>query len=232
MPQLRTKIPNAKAGVDFEQSVGHRRYIIGMDVGARQDPSTFCIIKDEQIPLPSWGKRYRQEMGERRLSVVQAFRLKLKTSYSDQADFVLNLLGDPAFEEDAHLYVDSSGVGAAFCSLLDDRHISYSPVQITAGEGFSEWEHRKYRASKMWLLNKLSIALQSGELTISKGIADIEELRRQLEDFEVQVTATGKITANAKNMSHDDHILAMAIAYFGADNFPGIGFSAHNIRWG
>lgn len=145
---------------------------------------------------------------------------------------MLNPLADLAFEDNAHLYVDLSGLGAALCSLLDDRHISYSPVQITAGEGFSEWEHRKYRASKMWLLNKLSIALQSGELTISKEIADIEELRRQLEDFEVQVTATGKITADAKNMSHDDHILAMAIAYFGADNVPAVAFSAHPIRWG
>jgi hypothetical protein len=39
MTELRTKIPNAKSGIDYIQSVGYRRYVIGADLGTLQDPT-------------------------------------------------------------------------------------------------------------------------------------------------------------------------------------------------
>jgi len=231
MTVIRTPIPNAKSNVDYEQTVGYRRFIIGQDVGKRNDPSSFTIIKDEQVPLPRWGKGFKQLQGDRTMSVVQAFRLPLKMPYAEQANFVLQLLGDAALEESAHLYVDATGVGAAYCELLDNLHIRYRPVHITSGDSWSEFEHEKYRVSKMWLLNAFSVAMQSGALKISENIDDITQLKKELEDFQVGLTATGQITANSTAMSHDDLILATAIAYFGASTYKGAGMTVSPIKW-
>lgn len=38
MVAVRVPIPNAKAGVDYVQSVGNSRYVVGVDLGSLKDP--------------------------------------------------------------------------------------------------------------------------------------------------------------------------------------------------
>ena len=111
MVAVRTSIPNAKAGVDYVQSVGYSRYVVGVDLGSLQDPTAVSIIHDSQTPLPEWGKGYVQKLGPRKLTVVQAFRLQIGIDWSVITDFIARLMPIPPLATDGALWIDQTGLG-------------------------------------------------------------------------------------------------------------------------
>ena len=60
--------------------------------------------------------------------------------------------------------------------------------------------------------------MSNGKLLAAEGLPDGAELRRQLEDSQVEITARGHVTANAAAGSHDDMVISTALAWFVAEN--------------
>jgi hypothetical protein len=87
-----------------------------------------------------------------RNAVVQAFRLARGLEYTLICDCVAAIMRDPAFQNDVSLVVDTSGVGAAVASIMRERGLRFTSVNITAGEALREVDHMAYRVGKSYLV--------------------------------------------------------------------------------
>lgn len=93
-----------------------------------------------------------------------------------------------------------------------------------------EIAYQQHRVAKGWLVNHLSAALSSGELKISKNIIDYQNLRRELEDYQIGFSQSGQMTFNARDGQHDDAIISMSLAMYGTGQVkPGLTVSS--LRW-
>jgi hypothetical protein len=77
----------------------------------------------------------------------------------------------------------------------------------------------------------LSAAMSNGALLAAQGLPDAAELRRQLEDYQVEVTASGHVTANAAAGSHDDMVIASALAWFACEHVGPPHQPVQDVRW-
>ena len=158
--------------------------------------------------------------------------MKRGTNYSEVCDFLAVLIKDPEFEGDAAMYVDTSGVGRAVGTMLDERRVPFMAVQITSGDSFREVDYRSFRVSKTYLISHLTAALGEGSLFLNPQVLDAIELRRQFEDMQATVLDSGVLRVEASGGSHDDLVLATAIGVFGATHARRGGFSATPVTWG
>jgi hypothetical protein len=69
---------------------------------------------------------------------------------------------------------------------------------------------------KLTLVSRLQALLQQGRLKILRELDEAETLVRELQDFQVEHTAAGHLTFNARSGKHDDLVLALAIAVWRA----------------
>lgn len=229
MTEIRTKIPNAKSGIDYVQSVGYRRYVIGADLGTLQDPTAISIIEDMLVPAPRWGKGYVQEFEPRQQTLVQAFRLKVGLDWP----VIVNTIKKVKEQiPDSTLWVDTSGIGQPVGAMLREKGVMFTGVTITAGDRFTKMDHITYRCSKSYLISYLSTLFQSGELRIAEGIKDAKEFRQQVEDFQALTTPSGNLTFGTRDGRHDDLLLSTAIAAFGVAQSQTSTFKATALHWG
>lgn len=208
--------------------IGHRRFLIGLDLGQAQDPSAWIIMRDEQIPewCPSG-----QRLGERDRVVVAAGRIR-ETSYVDVARFAGRLLQAPAVAGRAYLAVDASGVGRAFCDVLDEMKIEHARVQMTGGLNANR-EGRFWNLGKNRLLGDLNGALHARKLGL--GTFDMREnLAREFESFQIKWGSSGAMRLEGGDEEgHADLVIATSLALW-MSNSPlvgGFGGSAKLDRW-
>lgn len=65
--------------------------------------------------------------------------------------------------------------------------------------------------------------MSSGELRIAHDLPDLPALRQQMADFQVELTQSGRLTANAVSGSHDDYVIALALTTFGMGRLTSLG---------
>ena len=227
--QLRTPIPNMHYR-EYTPVIGHKRWIIGADIAVKKDRTSITVLEDVLRPAPRYGRGFVQEFDPPEKTVVQSFRLAKGADYPEIVDILARFSRAPEFEGDAHLFIDATGAGAAVASLLKRKNISFHEVILTSGQGTSEVSHREHRVSKAWLVNHLGAALACGDLKISKNIIDAENLKRELQDYQVQFSQSGQMTFNAKEGSHDDAIISSALALYGSTKVT-FGFSSSPLKW-
>lgn len=221
MPELVVKgedliLPNPDPAVDIKK--GYRRFLVGLDIAQAQDRNAYSIILDERVPF--YDANGRQELGKRRREIVRADHLP-QMSYADLAIVVRNLMMDPSIAGRAYLAVDAGGVGRAFCDLLNTKSVQHTRVQIVGGENEAETKERGAtfnNVGKVRLLSTLNSALHTGDLTIGKFEAR-DLLRQELESFEAEITAAGRMRIDGgTDFGHADIALSAALALWLSDH--------------
>lgn len=199
-------------------AVGYRRYYVGLDLGQAQDPSAISIIKDERLPV--WSDvPYRQTLSERQRCVVWADRIK-DTSYTAIARHAASLLGRAPLLKRSTLVVDATGVGRAFCDVLDEHQIDHMRVQMTGGMNATR-AGRFWNVSKVILITALASAFETRSLTIAADLPLRSDLILELESFQVRYSAAGNQILDAGGAGHHaDIAIATALALFASDNAP------------
>ena len=140
-------------------------------------------------------------------------RLPLGTPYPAIVAHVGRLLGKlPAGTE---LVIDITGVGKPVFEMFTYAGISPLGVLITAGTAETR-DGVICGVPKLTLVSRLQALLHEGRLKILRELAEAETLVRELQDFQVEFTATGHLTFNARSGKHDDLVLALAIAVWRA----------------
>ncbi len=208
---------------------------VGVDLGQTSDPSTFCALESAEYPLPDaqpapvqpvyttpgyWGPVPPPRPAVvRRLAVRSLFRWPLHTSYVTIANGLKRALDDPDLKG-ADVYADETGVGRPICDLLRSVRPAWgrlTPVTITAGGAVSKQADGSLHTAKVALISNLLALLQSKRLRFAQDIPETPTLLKELEDYRVKVTAAGNETFNAREGAHDDLLLALALAAWGAE---------------
>lgn len=112
-----------------------------------------------------------------------------RVPWKETQDRILEMVGEvPAL-------VDSTGVGDA---ILEDLHRAAPRI-----EGF-----KFSNQSKQQLMEGLAVAIQSRRVGFPDGV-----VRSELDEFEFQITQSGKVSYAASEGLHDDCVVALALAY-------------------
>jgi hypothetical protein len=196
------------------------RYFMGVDLGQANDPTAIAVIRPVRyllwtgVELP----KSNQAWPEERPSVFQCGyleRVPLGVTYPAVVNHVASLLMRPIWNGKIDLIVDATGVGAPVVDLFKAAGITHSAVTITGGNSESRDGHR-FSVPKMTLISQLQALLHEGRLQIQKELPDAAELVRELQDFRVNYTETGRMTFGAREGRHDDMVLALAMAVWRA----------------
>jgi len=197
---------------------GYRRFIVGLDIAQAVDRTAYSIILDERVP--QYDASGRQGLGKRRREIVAASQLP-QMSYSDLAIVTRNLMMDKAIAGRAYLVVDSSGVGRAFCDILNTKSVLHTRLTMTAGENESETKERGQSFNNVGrnrLLSALNSAIHTGDLTIGDFPARAM-LQEELESFEAQVGLTGRIRIDGgTSFGHGDLVVSASLALWLSDH--------------
>jgi len=142
-------------------------------------------------------------------------------SYDDLAQVVRNLMRDPALDGRAHLVVDASGVGRAFCDILNTKSVQRTRVTMTSGGNESEQKERGVTFNNVGrdrLLQTLNSAFHVGDLTIA-NFPERDILQQEPESFEAEITASGnmKIDGGTK-FGHADIAISAALTFWLSDH--------------
>ena len=98
-------------------------------------------------------------------------------------------------------------------------HAGLSPVGVTITDGDS-WTRAapdEYRVAKLLLVSRLQAALHAGELRIAKELPDASVLALGMADFRAQIGETGYTRFGAREGTHDNLVLALAIGVWYAN---------------
>ena len=186
--------------------VPRQDYYIGLDCGQAKDYSAISILRRQ-------GNRYE---------AVHLERLPLDMPYPQQIEYLFQIRHKkPLDKANVVLAIDYTGVGRPVVDLAQDRGLSPIGIAITGGNNAS-WSEDKTKASvpKRDLISGLQIAAQNDKLKVANGLEFGPVLAQELQDFKVKIdirTAHDSYGAWREG-SHDDLILATAIALWAAIN--------------
>jgi hypothetical protein len=99
------------------------------------------------------------------------------------------------------LHLDSTGVGDPIFERLRNLHVNVTPFQFT-------------NASKNALIDNLAMGIERGKLRLM----DVPEQTNELLAFEYEMTPARNVRMGAPSGMHDDTVIALALAYWGAAN--------------
>jgi hypothetical protein len=146
---------------------------------------------------------------ERRYHVRHSERPRLGTPYPVVVEHVGRVLA--ALRGDRTLIVDATGVGRPVVELFEAARIYPVAVTLTSGETAVQ-EGSRFRVPKRDLVTTVEVLLQERRLKIGQDAPGREALVDELLSFRASVTAQGRDTFGAEGGSHDDLVIALALA--------------------
>ena len=194
-------------------------YYCGLDLGQSNDYTALAIVQRVPTHDPQTGK-HGVDLHLRHLE-----RYPLKTSYTDIADSVRDLLTGPPFTKNIRdglrvrraitELVDKTGVGVTVTDLLKERRLRVIGVTITGlGQKVNCNGIRDYSVPKQDLVAALEVPFHKGTLKVAKGLEGWGKLREEFLNFRrKQNTKTGYNSyEHWREGDHDDLVLAAALA--------------------
>lgn len=132
-------------------------------------------------------------------------------SYVDVVAEVGALLGrHPLAELSVALLVDAGGVGVAVLDLMRQRGLRPWSITATGGDHVNTPEAGVIRCPKRELVAAAQIMLAEGRLRIAAGLAEAATLTRELQGYQVKISASGHDSYAAREGEHDDTVFAAA----------------------
>jgi hypothetical protein len=185
-------------------------FFIGVDLGQSADYSTFIVLE-----------RHGRTREDYEFHCRDLYRWQLRTPYPKIVSDVIEWVNDAAFSENVSqrtvLAIDKTGVGAAVSDLFKQAQINAKliPVSITSGSSVTT-DADSVRVPKRELCGVVAVALQSDKLKFAKEHPLTATLRRELENFEANITARGNDVYGAGDDwrvgNNDDLVLGLALA--------------------
>jgi hypothetical protein len=179
-------------------------FVIGVDLGQAQDFTALAVVER--------GVRNMDTPADLQLRHLE--RLPLGMDYPKVVEHVV---ARRRAVPGSRLVVDATGVGRPIIDLLRAAGEAVDGVSITGGARVAKDATGLYRVPKAVLVRSLSTALETGSLRIAKGLPFIDVLLRELQAFRVTIGKAGRTKFEGGKGEHDDVVLAVALAVWGAD---------------
>jgi hypothetical protein len=211
------------------------RYTLGLDLGKLADHSALAIAEErpervvEQFNKfsisPVWGD-------DPDYTVPWLQRWPLGTPYftiaTDVAKLVATLVARPQAE--VQLFLDGTGVGTAVVEIfranktIEAMQTKFSAVTITAWHE-SSGSAGSWHVPKKDLVGAAQVPLQRGKLKVAESLPEAQVLTAELRNFEVNITLNANAVYSHRDGEHDDLVLAVALALWGAKQRPNYVYS-------
>lgn len=120
---------------------------------------------------------------------------------------------EKAKEYHATVWIDSTGIGDPIVETIRGSGIHVEPYKIGGS------------AAKQQLIEKLRVNIENQRISYP----DIPIQRRELENYEYQITDSGAVKYEAPDNFHDDCVISLALANWGADRAPWK-YSSRSVR--
>ena len=196
------------------------RYFIGLDLGQSQDFTALAILERAEAKGEWDAAMYaHRKMVSLRLRYLE--RLPLGTAYPEVVERVRQVTGSGELRGNCHLVVDATGVGRPVVDLLHRAGLGCPILAATITGGEAETRSKEYReyyrVPKRDLIVGLQVLLQRGALQVAAGMKLGPMLVEEMATMQVKQTAAGNEQFGAwRDGEHDDLVLAVALAYWGA----------------
>jgi hypothetical protein len=187
--------------------------LFGLDLGQVQDYTALACV--EQVRDP-WGKEF---------NVRHLHRWPLGTPYTAPEGQANGIAEDLCqlirrSRRPVILILDATGCGRPVFDQFRKYRLGAAklvPVTITGGSQATQ-QHGWWNVPKRDLAGAVAVGLEERTLHIAPGLTLAGTLAKELTNFKVKVTASGKETFEAwREKDHDDLVLATAMAvWFGA----------------
>jgi hypothetical protein len=192
-------------------------FLVGLDIGQAHDYTALVVVeKRTEEPTEAEGK-------PRRLYEVRYIqRFKLKTPYPDIVQQVGRLMQRDPLNAKVPLLVDETGVGKAVTDMFQPLKLRLTPITITSG-------FEAVRAGAGWhvpkrdLVSAVQVTLQTQRLKFARGLREVDSLIKELLDFQVKISDSGRDTYGAwREGTWDDLVLAVAMAVWHGEKGGGV----------
>jgi hypothetical protein len=189
-------------------------FFVGLDLGQAQDFTALAVL---ERPLVEGSE-------ESSYALRHLVRWPLGTPYTAIVPAVARLVAAAPLSG-SDLVADQTGVGRALVDMLRAALVSrVLPVTITGGHAVSMTPDGSFHVPKKELVTCLQMLLQGRRLQIARGLPQARTLTRELQNFQVRITAAANETFGVwREGQHDDLVLAVALACWWAERSP---------RWG
>jgi hypothetical protein len=191
-------------------------YVLGLDLGQTKDFTALAVLESQPTKpaeQPDYALRHLR-------------RFPLGTPYTEIVPAVARLAAAEPLSG-SPVVVDQTGVGRAVVDMLYQVAGWVVPVTITGGHAVTQAEDRSWHVPKKELVTCLQVVMQSRRLQIARRLPDAALLVRELQNFQVKITAAANETFGVwRDGQHDDLVLAVALACWWAERYPPLDGSA------
>lgn len=171
-------------------------FIVGLDLGSSQDFTAVAIL--ERV-----GNDYHCR---------DIRRFELQTPYPEIVRTMAAMFDQPPISGGV-LAVDMTGCGQPVVEMLAEAKIKgqLHGIKITGGST-STRKGNHWNVSKLELVSALVILFQNGRLRLAAELPGLEDLLKELRNFQVKVTAANNETFSSwRDSIHDDMVLALGV---------------------
>jgi hypothetical protein len=191
-----------------------KSYVVGLDLGQTKDFTALAVLEcraaETTTEKPEYALRHLR-------------RFPLGMPYTQIVPAVATLIRSSPLAE-SPVVVDQTGVGRAVVDMMRQQIGWVVPVTITGGHAVTVTEDRSFHLPKKELVSCLQVVMQSRRLRIARGLHEAAVLVRELQQFQVKITAAANETFGVwREGQHDDLVLAVALASWWADRNPPLG---------
>jgi hypothetical protein len=194
---------------------------VGLDLGQLTDFTAAAVIRrsvliDPATRLPERRSRTAGGGFLYRFDAQAIKRYQLGTPYTTIVSHVVEQLRRPELGPKPRLVIDGSGVGVAVVEMFRTAlkrfpEIEVHSITITSGRGWSQVGRGMWNVAKVELTGAIREALESRRLKVPPQLGHSDLLKRELLDFKVRITAAANETFAAREGTHDDLVLAVAL---------------------
>lgn len=203
------------------------KFIIGLDLGQSQDSSALAIL--ERIEPPPKERADLAPTGESLATTTETatalhryecrhlHRYPLGTRYPAIVENIGQLMRMDALSGQCRLVIDATGVGRPVCDMFAQAGMRYTGVTITGGHAVSN-DGMMFGVPKRVLVSTLQALLQSERLKVAPNPLR-EALVSEMLAFQVTLTEAANDTYGGRSGTHDDLVLAVALAAWHGERF-------------
>jgi hypothetical protein len=208
-------------GIDLAQS-RDRTALIALDSFRPQIEPTIEELNAMNPVRDVLRGRRRAPRSQVHHEVIHIERFPAGITYPEQVSRLIRTVDALSVEESASLLVDATGVGKPVVEMIREScHYPLRAVTITGGSEVVK-SGRDVSVPKADLVGCLEVTLSTHRLHATPDLPHSEELDRELRAFGYELSATGKPKYEGKG-SHDDLVLALCLALWGAERGGSIG---------
>lgn len=183
-------------------------YVVGLDLAQVHDFTAVSVVE------------LRGAGDERTYGVRHLERLRRGTDYPDQVAHVAALLSqEPLRSAECTLVIDQTGIGRPVADLFRRAELAARLVGVTihAGNEVSGDAAEGFAVPKRDLIAVAQVALQRQRLKIAPTLREATTLTRELADYRVSISQSGRDTYDARSGAHDDLVLSVCLALWFAE---------------